>query len=63
MKRKEIEQIAKKIIKFEKIIQTSSDKQEKANAEKEIMKLTKNVHSLDDMLAIDEAVLEILEKN
>jgi hypothetical protein len=27
------------------------------------MKLTKNVHSLDDMLAIDEAVLEILEKN
>lgn len=63
MKRKEIKNLAQKIAKFEKIIQTSSDKKEIANAEKEIMKLSSCVDSLEDMIAVDEIVMEILEKN
>ena len=63
MKRKEIKNLAQKIAKFEKIIQTSSDKKEIATAENEIMKLSSCVDSLEDMIAVDEIVMEILEKN
>ena len=63
MKRKEIKNLAEKIAKFERIIQTSSDKKEIARAEQEIMKLSSCVKSLDDMVAVDELLMEILEKN
>ena len=63
MKQKEIKNLAQKIAKYERIIQTSDDKKLVRQAEEEIMKLSSSVTSLDDMVAIDEAVMELLEKN
>lgn len=62
MKRKELKNIANKIAKLEQIIQTSTDKEAAKRAEMEIMKLSESVHSLDDMMLIDEMVMDILEK-
>lgn len=62
MKRKELKNLAEKIAKCEKIIQTSTDTKEKAKAEQEIMRISSNVADLDDLLIIDELVMEILEK-
>ena len=63
MKRKEIQQLAKKIAKLELIIQNSDDKNEVHRAEEEVMRISANIRSLADMGAIDEAVQEILSKN
>lgn len=63
MKKKEIKALAQKIAKYEKIIQSSEDKKLVRQAEEEIMKLSSSVESLDDMVAIDEIVMELLEKN
>ena len=63
MKRKEIQQLAKKIAKLELIIQNSDDKKEVHRAEEEVMRISANIGSLADMEAIDEAVQEILSKN
>lgn len=63
MKKKEIRNLAEKIVKYERIIQTSDSKEEISKAEKEIMKVSSSVRSLEDMMAIDEIVLELLEKN
>lgn len=63
MKKKEIRNLAEKIVKYEKIIQTSDDKEEISKAEKEIMKVSSSVKSLEDMMAIDEIVIELLEEN
>lgn len=63
MKRKELKNLAEKIAKCEKIIQTSTDTKEKAKAEQEIMRISSSVADLDDLLQIDELVMEILEKN
>ena len=63
MKKKELKNLATKIAKYERIIQTSDDKKIIAQAEQEIMKLSSSVDSLDDMVAIDELVMELLEKN
>ena len=63
MKKKELKNLAAKIAKCEKIIQTSDDKKAVKRAEDEIMKLSSCVDSLEDMTAIDELVIEILEKN
>jgi selenophosphate synthetase-related protein len=63
MKQKEIKNLAQKIAKYERIIQTSDDKKLVRQAEEEIMKLSSSVTSLDDMVAIDELVMELLEKN
>lgn len=62
MKRKEIKNLAQKIAKYERIIQTSNDKKVIAQAEEEIMKVSSSVHSLEDMMAIDELVLELLNE-
>lgn len=62
MKRKEIKNLAQKIAKYERIIQTSDDKKAIAQAEDEIMKVSSSVRSLEDMMAIDELVLELLNK-
>lgn len=62
MKRKEIKNLAQKIAKYERIIQMSDDKKIKAQAEEEIMKVSSSIHSLEDMMAIDELVLELLNK-
>ena len=63
MKQKEIKNLAQKIAKYERVIQTSDDKKLVRQAEEEIMKLSSSVTSLDDMVAIDELVMELLEKN
>ena len=63
MKKKELKNLAAKIAKCEKIIQTSDDKKAVKRAEDEIMKLSSCVDSLEDMTMIDELVMEILEKN
>ena len=60
MKKKEIKNLANKIAKFERIIQTSNDKEAIKQAEEEIMKVSSSVKSLEDMMAIDEMVLELL---
>ena len=63
MKQKEIKNLAQKIAKYELIVQTSDDKKLVRQAQEKIMELTSSVTSLDDMVAIDEAVMELLEKN
>ena len=63
MKKKELKNLAAKIAKYERIIQTSDDKQAVRQAENEIMKLSSSVSRLEDMVAIDELVMELLEKN
>ena len=63
MKQKEIKNLAQKIAKYERVIQTSDDKKLVRQAEEEIMKLSSSVSSLEDMVAIDELVMELLEKN
>lgn len=61
MKKKEIKNLATKIAKWEKIIQTSDNKEAIKQAEDEIMKVSSSVKSLEDMMAIDEMVLELLK--
>ena len=63
MKKKEIKNLAQKIAKYERIIQSSDDKKLVHQAEEEIMRLSSSVNSLEDMVAIDELVMELLEKN
>lgn len=63
MKRKEIKNLATKIAKYEKIIQNSDDKEAIKQAENEIMKVSSSVHSLEDMMAIDELVVELLKED
>ena len=63
MKKKEIKNLANKIAKYEKIIQTSDDKEAIKQAEEEIMKVSSSVKSLEDMMAIDEMVLELLNED
>jgi phage shock protein A len=63
MKKKEIKNLAQKIAKYERIIQNSDDDKMVRQAQEEIMRLSSSVDSLDDMVAIDELVMELLEKN
>ena len=63
MKQKEIKNLAQKIAKYERIVQESDDKHLVRQAQEKIMELTSSVTSLDDMIAIDELVMELLEKN
>ena len=63
MKQKEIKNLAQKIAKYERIVQESDDKHLVRQAQEKIMELTSSVTSLDDMVAIDELVMEMLEKN
>ena len=62
MKKKEIQQIAKKLAKQETILNNSnSSLKEKSLAEQEIIKICSTIKSLEDMELIDEAVQEILD--
>lgn len=63
MKNKERKNLAVKIAKCERILQTSDDKIEKKRAEEEIFRLSSAVRSMEDMMVIDEMVMEMLEKN
>lgn len=63
MKKKELKNLATKIAKYEKIIQTTQDAKEKRRAEEEIMKLSTSIQSVEDMMQIDEFVQDILENS
>ena len=60
MKKKELKNLAQKIAKYEKIIQSSTDKAEVKKAEEEIMRLSGHVDNLEDMMMIDEMIQDIL---
>lgn len=61
MKQKELKNLAKKIAAQEKLLASSDDPTVKSRAQSEIMKLSGHVHNLDDMVAIDDMVREILK--
>lgn len=63
MKKKELKNLATKIAKYEKIIQSTQDAKEKRKAEEEIMKLSTSIQSVEDMMQIDEFVQDILENS
>ena len=62
MKKKELKNLAKKIVKYELILQNSTDEKEKKQAQSEIMKLSSEVHSFDDIDLLDEMIQEFLKK-
>lgn len=65
MKRKELYNLAKKIAKYEKIIQTSDDEKEIRQAQDEIMNmnLSGRIKNIEDMIQIDEMVQELLSSD
>ena len=63
MKAKEIKNLAKKIAQQEKILQNVTTTEEKSRVEKEIVRLSACVKSIEDMGALDEAIQDILLKN
>lgn len=62
MKQKELKNLAKKIAKYELIIQTSDDKHLVRKAQDAIMELSGKVNSLEDIVIIDELVQEYIEE-
>lgn len=62
MKKKELKNLAKKIVKYELILQDSTDEKEKKQAQSEIMKLSSEVHSFEDIDLLDEMIQELLKK-
>ena len=62
MKRKEQKNLAKKIAKYEAIVQTSTDEKAVREAQEEIINLSGHVTSLEDITVIDEMVQDILNR-
>lgn len=62
MKAKELKNLAKKIAKYEWIIQNSEDKKAILDAQTQIMKLSGCVDKIEDMVAIDELVQEYIKE-
>ena len=62
MKAKEIKNLAKKIAQQELIIQNATSDEEKIRAEKEIIRLSACVKSIEDMVALDDAIQDLLMK-
>jgi len=60
MKRKEIKQLAEKIAKYERIMQASQDEKEIKDAQRKIAELSSHVKSIEDIMAIDEMVMDLL---
>lgn len=60
MKRKEKKQLAEKIAKYERIIQSTDDKNKIKEAESKIMELSTHVYDLEDIVEIDEMVQDLL---
>lgn len=63
MDRKDRREIAREIAKCEKIIQGSSNEIAKKQAMNRIETISMRITSLEDILAIDDMVQKILEKN
>ena len=62
MKKKEIKEMAKKIVKYETIIQNSTNEAEIMRAQDAILGLSKSVHSFNDMITIDEMVQDMMSQ-
>ena len=62
MKLKELKNLAKKIAKYELIIQNSDDKEAIREAETQIMNLSGCVDKFEDMIVIDELIQEYIEE-
>lgn len=62
MKRKELKNLAQEIATAENIIQTSSDPEQVMKAQGQIIELSGHALSIEDMIAIDEFVQELLKK-
>lgn len=60
MKRKERKQLAQKIANAQRKYDKSTDMKEKSRLEAEIMELCSQVESMEDMIAVDEMVMELL---
>lgn len=63
MKAKEIKNLAKKIAQQEINLRNATTTEEKSRAEKEIVRLSACVKSIEDMVALDDAIQDILLKN
>lgn len=63
MKAKEIKNLAKKIAQQEINLRNATTTKEKSNAEKEILRLSACVKTIEDMVALDDAIQDILLKN
>lgn len=61
--KKNLKEIAEKILKFETIIQNSQNAEEIQAAKVEISILSKKIKSLEDMLIIDEIIQKKIKKN
>ena len=60
MKRKEIKNLAKRIAHLEIELQLQVDKEERAKIEDEIMRLSSHINSIEDMVALDEEIQNLL---
>ena len=56
MKKKELKSLAVQIARAERTLQTSSDAKEIANAQSEILRLSKRVTSLEDLMLLDDLI-------
>lgn len=63
MKRKERKQLAEKIARAQRKYDNASDMKEKQRYEAEIMELCSKVDNMEDMIAIDEMVMNLLLEN
>ena len=63
MKAKEIKNLAKKIAQQEINLRNATTTEEKSRIEKEIVRLSACVKTIEDMVALDEAIKDILLKN
>ena len=62
MKHKELVNLAKKIAKLEQTIQNGSE-EESIKAQEEIIKISGRIKNFEDLMAIDEIVMELLNKS
>ena len=62
MKKKELNNLAKKIAEAELLIQQGGSKEEISKAKERILELSKSITSLEDITMIDELVQEILSQ-
>lgn len=63
MNQKELEKLARKFAKQQRIIESKNhSEEEKRKAENEIERLANGVKNLDDMFRLDEMILNILSK-
>ena len=61
MKKKELKNLAAQFARAERTLQTSSNEQEIANAQSEILRLSQRVTSLEDLMLLDDLIQKELE--